>query len=551
MRQSVHGQQFGDYIHYNYKNYLTHGVAIKTSFTGEKGNSIEHNASFKNIINQHKAIIQQCAGNKTATAKQLERNLNFFSHPTSGSNKVELTEAARNNIIQIITKIMENTWDLVAGGLDFENARAEMRFDVKNRAQIAAFGGDEKNGLYQLASIADSHAGQTTHSAKGKEVKTGFNLKNMQVRADNTLKYAQQIIDMGRISGRSGMDLVTAAKLLQEKIDDFRKEFGYQAKGTIAVGSKKYAEMEKFQDLIRTIAKECIYREAQALCEGELAEFIVAAVSNETTQTVNKTTEELLNKLVVGQNRSASTINAAGPNGMVADVAINLENLFASEGDKRVYQANYGLTQSGRTDLLTWTGKSTQNKVDVQIGEIAASVKNYDLSDKSYGQNVGISLVSKANLLAIMMQSPLFANHYLNIAGTNETHTNNNTLLGEANRALKQLIFITAISGQRYKDQVFANYFIVNNKSQGQWKVYVVNDLIKRVSNNLSLVSVKLSDKELNDDLTWNNTWVAHGGDTALRSMALAYKRIANLVHQVSQTKVDAHIKTEALGLNT
>lgn len=530
---SVHGQQFGDYIHYSYNNYLRYGVAKRTDNTGRI--QPPNTASFQNMLTVHHNKILNMAKQKANRkyCEDLENLLNFFSgvKGSKASSVVELPDDWVQKLQNILVSIMEESYDIAENGINFEKGTVNLKSSLRNK--VATLDQNGKKQYFALANMARSHAGYSTSKAT-KDKKTAFNVKNLQMRADTVLHYAQSYLQSRKTTGRLGGDLAQLVSNFKKVKISFEKEM--DGVGFISPGTEDWKKANDFQTMIKRLAKECLFRMAVSLCEGQLEEYIVAAVSGLLENKINLCEADLTKELII--NRASTAMERSSNRILQSSITTDLRDLFNTQ----VMQGT-SYKFSGTEDNIGWYTTATQNTVDVGLSIGGASVKSYNL-EGDYTTKVGISLVSQTNLLTILLQSPLFANHYLNVTGYNETHSSSN-LLYAANNALKELVFITAISGSLNKTNNFANYFIVKNKSSGKHSVYLINDLLDRVTRNLDLATVKMKDGYLERNTTWANNWVGQSNHSD-PSMKSAMLRIAQLSKQL-QTNVSVHLNSQAL----
>lgn len=514
------GFQFGDYIHYNYKNYLKYGTAKKTD--GRKQGEANFSAMLSSYSSKILNLSKQNASREWC--KKLEDNLNYFSgFGNLKGGTVDLDPEQIQKLQNILTEIMSESFDIAQNGIDFNSGRVSLKSALNKTMP----------GMYKLSSIARSHAGYTT----GKQ-EVAFSLGNLRKRADMALAYARQFLEQKKQP--RGNDLEQMVNKLQAERDKFFQEFEPEAVGLIGVNEAKWKEAATFQDSIKELAKACLFRQAISLCEGQLEEYIVAAISGVLEGEINLNESELAKSLII---KRASPANARGQNQMLrSTIYTKLDPLWESQVLKGSSYKPF--SASGSDDIISYKTNASQKKVNVDLMIGGASVKSYNLKG-DYTTKVGISLVSQTNLLTILLQYPVFANHYLNVAGVNSTHSSSG-LLYQANAALKQLVFLTAISGALYKDAGnFADYFIVKDKSTGKHSVYLISDLLEKVMRNLDLVTIKTNTQEITRGTTWSNEWVGYSNHSD-PSMQSAMIRIARLSKQL-QTNISVHMNPMAL----
>lgn len=498
----------GDYIHYNFQNYLHFGITKRPKVGGNKVPSTKI-IDFPSMLNS--ALSQTIAasggtGQDYKRYQELENKLNYFCQSNSiegpSSNNIELSAQQMQEIKKALEEIMNESYSVAA--YDFERTVGEMNRSGNNR---------------KIKNIRDSKAGE----------KSGFNLKQLESRITQIESLARKVkgsLSEQKVAVVEGLlDNIEAQWLAIERMARAEAE---NHRGIIPQGGKTYGNLKSIQEDIKSVAREIYKKDTLSSMKGAMAENLTAIIAAVLESKTELTSEELINilktqNLVVGQNRVGSTSVIKS-----SEFSPGVLNYLQSHLNDNYISSDGGLQWNLRGD--------PQGKVDVSLTFGGASVKNYNVGGEAYEKHGGITLLSNGNLFYMLTREPIFLNHYLNIAGTNSSHRGETNYLTMANVALKKLILMQAMSGI-YDREKTADIFILNDNRTGRYKVYSVIDLLRKCAANLDLVTIKFNNKILDNGTTWPNTWVS-----GRRNESLANQRIANLLASL-QVKVSVHAK--------
>lgn len=515
-----YSSNWGEYIHYNYENYKRYGLG-KT----EGDRSAPWAASnFDNFTNQIHSQILTIAKKKSTVKRvaELEAALNYFATNSGKTLDAEVTQEQ----IKALEQVLELWWSK-------KGWRAlEVNFN-KATGTLEQYQGVD---IQKAKSVARSKAG----TRKATDNNTGdprFSLKTLLARYGNTKKVVQQAIQRTNLNSDKKNELLVKLKNLKQEWKTLSNQLELKGKQHGYIQSTP--ELMNFQQHMVELARLCQCLQAETLFEGVLGEGIVAASSMLANGKVDRTVDELVTDLsnsVIGDQR-----NSAGINGMrIGRIASHIMK------DNMKEHTSYHQTGSVAENNLRYETKTaTQNKVDVMLDIGGVSVKNYNfIASKKYG----VSLVSDAKLSDILLQYPDFANHYANVTGWNLSHKTD-SLTFAANKAAKSLILLTAFSGMQGKDSVFAQFFVINDKVTGKWRVFFISDLIERIMKDWTntLAEITVGDNVFHDTTLWNNQWVESKKRPGHNDMFAANMRINNILNQWWQnTKVKMSFDTFA-----
>lgn len=190
-----------------------------------------------------------------------------------------------------------------------------------------------------------------------------------------------------------------------------------------------------------------------------------------------------------------------------------------------------------------FSAHETQDKVDVEIEikglKVPASIKNYNLQDTYMVKDV--RLLSGRSVLALVQDYDIFLNHYLNIVSDHPDEEPNGIDLTQAHEAMKLTILLKALEGGVFSNKGYtdkAELFIINDNSQGKFKVYYISDILDEVSKKLEYLKTGKYDEVKKLD----NKWV---GSEKNPNMSDAKIRISNLLSQLHGMTLDVSISKQ------
>lgn len=274
---------------------------------------------------------------------------------------------------------------------------------------------------------------------------------------------------------------------------------------------------------INTLLKTYASIPAINLQKGDLFEYLIALAPAVARINAGEALEDMANELeskVSGGNRSRVKINF-DKNEFTQ--SLNLKNLemkgyVVSEGKQTAY--SYGTSQEKIDVNLEWGGKN-----------LAISAKNVNLKS-----NRGVHILSGSSLLYLLQDEDNdFVNHYLNIVASHEDGVKINADITGAHNAIKYTILFKALTGETYLRQG-ADTFVVNDNTTGKVRVYDMNALIKKASDDLdAYCSITANDKPI-ESMVINNARKATYSD-----------RITSFIGEVHKQKISAALKPSLL----
>ena len=483
----------GNYIHYNFKNYLNYGLARKMSRGGVYSSA--RSANFDTIIaslEKDTAIIN-VDSNKY---KNLENVLNYFcrSGGTISLSNVTLTEEQAKVLEEMLLQVVEESTNSTAANFNSSNF-----FGMKQTQSLkTSRAGKGETGKYYLGAFNKRTDALITIIRSLQEEENGERLlvqaerlKSEWINLCNTVLKNQSEFALGKILP--------------------------QVKGILSPGDIGYSKVDSFQkDLIEL---------GKAVYAGMGANFINNKISNSLTTIMssmaNNIYEEKTNNLI---------------NKLKTNIGKNI-NITEQSGGSYSKQINPNLTAQYNENGMSYTIKgNSQGNVNLEVNLGETGLKDYSLNSK-LRKLKEINLTSNSNLLEMLSKEPLFLNHYLNIAGTNATH--NGFLLSQANSALKKFLIIQATQMLNDNGQV-SNIFVTKDKANGRYKVFTMSDLLKKYKTQNNIINIKVNGRFVDSSLTWDNKWVGKKEfDTDLATI-----RINNLLNTLL-VKVAINIKPD------
>ena len=458
------GSTIGNYIHYNYLNYLTHGLSVD-------GNSPIDVSSI--IAEQHAAITAQIraqigSGLSEGQIQELEYYLNFF-RPKSGESlkNNDITQQEKDQVEQALTAAIERNLSKYlndAGGIT--NWTTMNAYSTKRGGKGQMTGTNNT----ELANDPNNNNGNRIGSIQERInnlINTINNVYNGPNKGELWAKINQLKLDWEAVLKELELDAVTDANRYVKGL-----------RGSEGISGRLNSLLNEFKSKTLSWIK------------GEMAEqYAVAAAqiaaewcSNKTTTTLN----ELLNQIFDfggssfgGNQKVGNQLSAYGLN----------KDYFGVTG--RSNSVDHFSAQGLFTNFSMGEAKLnyTQDKVDVKIQldgiNVNGSVKNYNLFASKE-----ITLHTGRSILALIQEYGTFVNHYLNVTAMptggpssisegidRPIHDMNNLLmLTLATKALAGGIYgvvkSTGIAGFNETAQVFNV-----NGNDGLFKVYSISKI--------------------------------------------------------------------------
>lgn len=483
----------GNYIHYNFKNYLNYGLAKKMSRGGVYSSA--RSANFDTIIAglEKNTSIINADSNKY---KKLENVLNYFCNSSGviSLSNVTLTEDQAKALEEMLLQVTKESISSTATNFSSSNF----------------------SGMKQTQSLKASKAGK---GETGKYYLGAFNKRTDALIA--IIRSLQEEENGERL-------LIQAERLKSEWINlcntvlKSQSEFALgkilpQVKGILSPEDIGYSEVSSFQKDLVELGRAVYAEMGASFINNKISNSLTTIMSSVANNIYEEKTDSLINKL---KTHTGKNLNITEQGGRTSPKKID-SNLITQ------------YNENGMSYIIKGNSQGNVN-LEVNLGE--TGLKDYSLNSKS-GNLKEINLISNSNLLEMLSKEPLFLNHYLNIAGTNATH--NGFLLSQANSALKKFLIIQATQMLNDNKQV-SNIFVTKNKANGRYKVFTMSDLLKKYKTQNNIINIRVNGRFVDNNLTWDNKWVGKKEfDTDLATI-----RINNLLNTLL-VKVAVNIKPD------
>ena len=152
-----------------------------------------------------------------------------------------------------------------------------------------------------------------------------------------------------------------------------------------------------------------------------------------------------------------------------------------------------------------------------------------------------VHLLSGRSVLALVQDYEIFLNHYLNVVSNHPDKEPNTIDLTQAHEAMKLTILLKALEGGVFSNKGYtdkAELFIINDNSQGKFKVYYIFDILDEVSKKLEY----LKTGEYDEVTKLNNDWI---GVEKEPNMSDAKVRISNLLKQLHEMPLEVSVSKQ------
>ncbi len=489
---SIH--KIGDYVHYRYEHYKEFGISVK----GQKSHGANH--VFQQHQNMLKRIANQRRGNKEQIKKDLEMQLNFFFNPKAYSKSINanFTDKEIKDMQDAIKQIFAETVAHLNPNIDLN----EYHLNYKT---LSAYVKDTSSMKVQASGARGVGQGKTGNT---------WNVTILD-RIKKLLAHRELIAE----------DMDKDAVKFKKELEKFEKEYeGLLAKFSEQGEKKqiKYGSNQNFIDDLNELIEMTKIQTASQI-QGLMGEYIPAITQYVLENKIQVTTEDLLKSFLVADK-------LIGSNGSIQrlDTTAFIGGLKAQRNNEVFSFGNDGEVKA-RTH-------ATQDKVDVILdvpgnpGEkISASIKNYNLNKTN-----SITLQKGSRPLTYFIQDyPLFANHYLNITAAHEEGEQPaGNEVTRAHNLMKLTIATHALAGAMRTTtgrQATAELLIINDNSKGRYKVYYIDDLVRKLSNYISHIDI-----EGYDNPVWNNDFIKDSSN----NMKSAYARVSKMLAELHRTNI-------------
>lgn len=521
----------GSYIHYRYKNYSKYGLRVNDGTHPDP--TAVFNAQRQDILNNAKSKFE---GNKAQVKAELEKRLNFYFSPeASGIIKTGYTDAQVAALQSKIMQIFEQTISSL-GKAELLN---KTRIDYNT---LAATGGNNVNLGDSKSALSSKRKNAIGGKKADNVIKQFTKLYAVDARIKELVKVRDTLSKNLEATSQIDKDFIQKVDAFQEKYDKLIETVSKNAetnRGNYKIsdlGINFVQDLQALMDMTKQITNTAI--------EGYLGEYLPAISAEIYNRLEEESIEDCLSYLNNNTNAFIELIKGEVVGGNTSRKATS-KNKFI-ENTKKDQQSKFSTdTKLGKKDAHS---NYTQDKVDVHFelpdGVVNASMKNVNFYSGK------IHILSGSSTANFIQDYPEFANHYLNItANIGRPDRPNSNVLMLAHNTFKLTLALHALMGgvlvqekgaSGLSRSEKADVFIVNDNSQkGHFKVYFISDLIRVISEDLSLLSIE----NFKDPTQYNNNWL---GDKK-PDIDTAFARVGKILSQLQVQKLQMSISTKAL----
>lgn len=535
---------YGHYVHSKYENYLTYGLVQKAG-----GKPID---PMKALDDQSKEIQRRSIEAKytnKAGIKKIEDQLNTYFDVIKG-NKIDdrLTQEQLDMIHQAILEYYEKI----------------MKNKTIDRETLAASvtGGNNSLALELSESFGTIFEKELQAILAHKNVS-----ENESISISNIEKKLSELILLRKKIGESSIKVSNALsnylkeidaldKLWKDILSDAKtvtKKYSFntgKGKDDTYVLLSSHSSGRDFAQRLNAVIRIAKIAKAQ-LAAGTYAEAMAAATMHVLNKHAFANVEEvkqLFVDKVLGQNKHKKLVDNYGWLNYHID-----GNVFGKESkdEKQTYSGGKSRIKDAAGNYVST--HETQDKVDIILEfeglEIPASIKNYNLA----GKLPGITFHSGSSVYELIQDFKDFAFHYMNIKGTHTVSGDlhpSQTIINEADRILKLTMLLKALAGgfkysiDESKGTVGysqeADLIVLNDNSQGKYKVYSINEILNRVEEQVNLIT--LGNELDNSGYLLPNDFIASSNPNKIYSIELARQRITLLLNKLDAMKLHISI---------
>lgn len=508
--------KIGDYIHLNYNNYLKY--SLNTVQSGER-----EQPNVQQIFDEQTKMLHKRLQTRKKyldlNIEEVENQLNFYYDATKGINeekiKSDISQQDLENMHKAIEIFLGKKLDNII--IDREKLQSIAVAKDINTKFLKDKEGYRKNLLMLLSNFGKIN---TERSINRKTIEKRVNLlreaRNRLASKDPTNSY-NLIKEINAISKEWGR-----LQSMMTKEDQGR---------LFLEGEREKKFIEQLNDLISK------FLTGSSTMHGEYAEAVVVATNYLVNASAKKGINDILRVLenrVKGQQRSAKGLS-------YVNFDSDLVDFNQIIGDKTSYTDAYG--NKFNTTI-------TQDKVDVEIEvnglQVPASLKNINLK-----ANFDIHLLEGRSVLALVQDYSTFVNHYLNIAAEHgDEPSGYSKILDLANKTMKLTILVKALeggvfgrskSGEIGRSQR-ADLFIINDNSIGRFRVFLIDDILTAIEQNLSL----LKTGEFDTYGRLQNNYIGSFNEPDINDARI---RISNLLAQLHSMELSVSIDKKVFSL--
>ena len=481
------GKVLGNYIHFNWDNYLIAG----TYHVETRNDTQKYSDYDSSIFKNYSRVLRAHAAHKTLNVnnkqlRKLEQQIN-----TERDKKFallqQLNSTDKHKFLALVIKNAnlgkDLDADLLANYIDLDPKTASI--NLKNKLSTAS--GDSlsllRSGSYSTA------------AAIKKRIGLAYKMVN-QIEDNQILK--QELFKQVETISKDFKAYLSAHNkevLAYKQVQSVKEKKSY--KNTLNAVDDRFADfiIRELQNLLSaaSLAKNL------SKIKSSFAEIMGALAGNKALEIGQDVFIEELSKYLKGLTPTTGASNN------IIDYRLNAEIIKPlAEKDK-----NRQIYIEEKTENGTWyrfkTDYSTQGKIDALIefgGQpIGISVKAYDMSaiygDKSYQYAIklqeGTSLYMYLRMIQAQQFMPNIGNHFLNVFSQQGSKSGLDSLRQDANQALKMALLYDGLTGAIIKQgSPLAEILYIEDTSKmlkngyPKIRLYSVIDLIQQASSHLN-----------------------------------------------------------------
>lgn len=485
----------GEYIHYDYRNYLVYGLSKPSADIMGISNS-----TVANYQRQRNALLAKvkARSNKEVWKQELENRINFFLNVKSNSANLTYDQVEIDKWEEALKKKIADDLGVKASSIDWEHLTAS---STSGRGFGLDKGGKrwalEEKGLNEIAAV-DSRLTDLYHAIN----------KMLNLKMDHAKELKAQLDS------------------LQSKWDIIKESFS--AENTkIKFNNRVYFESEAGSNFIKELNSlwQEFKKNIDSNITGRLGEDYVALALESVKALGQKGAQDILNTLETGIKHVTGDVRIS--HGISSsNVAVQS---FTKAGDMRGSKI-FGINHAALSTI--------QDKTDVAatINLPELGIQTFNISVKNYSDTSKIHIHTGRSILALVQQYTDFMNHYLNITASGTPALVNGNLVYQMNETLKMTLLVHGLIGEYTTASGLskqADTFVY--KDNDRFKVVFMDDIIKQVLNNPSLGTIK----DFNLNMHWPVHWV---GDLSAPNYHSAYSRINNILSALNSFALDMTI---------
>lgn len=503
----------GDYVHYYKKDYLQYSITQNTP------TSFNPNQVLEEQLRDIKRMLEEKYKHEKFDFAGIEDQLNFYFY------NINNTHLENNMTDEQFQQVHNAIMAKINAGL--------VKIDPFTLSSAVNKGGIDEKALQQQIQLRD------------KKIKTIEQWASSVLEYDRKAQKQHKEIKKSTIENRilfiEKAILLTDSTNLIEQLNVLKTSWGELQNA--APGAKQFSRADKDTANILILINELIknFKMGSSTLHGLYAEYIVEFTNMLAQNKATKTFTEIVNdfsaslnemgKKTKGQSTSRKALLASNFSHDFVDLNIVVDN-----------NPKWRVQDEANGNYIYAAG--TQDKVDVDIAFqdfiIPASVKNYNFNNPISDMH----FLEGRSILTLLQDNSTLLNHYLNIAAPHGDSNFDNKLIAKSNEVMKLSILLKALEGGVYalsgkgvKQTEKAEIIVINDNTQGKFRVFSLSWILDKVENKVNEL-VKTGEF---DTLRLYNNW-AGGKKHEYKS---AKVRISKMLAQLHGLKVSVSIPKE------